>query len=240
MKTILIATAALMAGTAALAQTAPVAPAPPVPPVPMAHPAPMGDRITTRDEVVAKVREHFARLDADKNGSITKEEVMQGHMKLGENVQTFRMHRGEGEGAAPHVVMREGPMGDPNAAFDRLDANKDGSISREEFAKAHEQRIARRVELREERKDEAKDGKAEKHAFRMHRMGGMGGMGGATMIVMADTDKDGKITQAEVEALALQHFDQMDANHDGQVTPEERRAGRPMIIKKVEEKKLEL
>ena len=26
--------------------------------------------------------------------------------------------------------------------------------------------------------------------------------------------------------MALQHFDQMDANHDGQVTPEERRAGR--------------
>ena len=57
------------------------------------------------------------------------------------------------------------------------------------------------------------------------------------MIVMADTDKDGKITQAEAEAMALQHFDRMDSNKDGQVTPEERRAGRPMIIRHIEEKK---
>jgi hypothetical protein len=58
------------------------------------------------------------------------------------------------------------------------------------------------------------------------------------MIVMADTNKDGQITQSEAEALALQHFDQMDSNKDGQVTPEERRAARPMMFKRqFEEKK---
>jgi hypothetical protein len=67
----------------------------------------------------------------------------------------------------------------------------------------------------------------------MHR----GGMGGSRMIVMADSNHDGKITLAEAEAMALQHFDQMDTNHDGQVTPDERRAGRPMMIKKVIEEK---
>ncbi|MEO6113277.1 MAG: hypothetical protein ABIP07_02350, partial [Sphingomicrobium sp.] len=51
------------------------------------------------------------------------------------------------------------------------------------------------------------------------------------MIVMADTNKDGRITLAEAEAMALQHFDKMDANRDGKVTPEERRAGRPMLMK---------
>ncbi len=66
----------------------------------------------------------------------------------------------------------------------------------------------------------------------------MGGIGGARMIVMADKDKDGRITLAEAEAMALQHFDELDSNKDGQVTREERRAGRPMIIKRmVEEKK---
>jgi hypothetical protein len=65
----------------------------------------------------------------------------------------------------------------------------------------------------------------------------MGGIPGGRMIVMADTNHDGKITLPEAEALALQHFDQMDANHDGQVTPDERRAGRPMIIKKMIEQK---
>ena len=79
-----------------------------------------------------------------------------------------------------------------------------------------------------------KDGKeVRKHVMRMHGRGPFG----AHMIVMADTDKDGKITQAEAEALALQHFDRMDTNKDGQVTREERRAARPMIIKHIEEKK---
>ena len=64
----------------------------------------------------------------------------------------------------------------------------------------------------------------------MHHMGG--GMG-ARMIVMADTNKDGRITLAEAEAMALQHFDQMDTNHDGQVTPDERRAGHEMMMKQM-------
>ena len=231
MKNIAIAAAALLAGTAALAQTAPApAPATPAPAAPMAHP--MHDKVMTRAEVVANVREHFARLDANKDGSVSKEEVMEGHPKF---ARKFELKKGD----APHDMMHEGPMGDPNAAFDRLDANKDGSISRDEFAKAREQRIERRIVMREERKERAegtpKDGKqVRKHVMRMH--GGPGGFG-SHMIVMADTDKDGKITLAEAEALALQHFDQMDSNKDGQVTPEERRAGRPMIKKWVEEKK---
>lgn len=223
MKKLLIVTAALLAGTA-LAQTPPPAPAtPPAPPPPMAHP--MHDKVMTRTEVVQKVREHFGEMDANKDGAITSEEIAARHGRMAE------LHGGD-----QHMMMRDGPMGDPNAAFDRLDSNKDGSISRDEFTKAREQRIEKRVEIREQRKagDEgAKDGKQARKAMRMHGMGGFGGR----MIVMADTDKDGKITQAEAEALALQHFDQMDANKDGQVTPEERRAGKKMIIKRTDEAK---
>ena len=222
MRKFLIPAAALLAGTAALAQTAPVAPpAPPAPAAPMAHP--MADKVMTRDEVVAMVRDHFGRMDTNNDGVITTEEVAQGH-------GTMAGHMKEWHGDGPHA------MGDPNAAFDRLDTNKDGAISREEFAKEHEQRIEKRIEIREQRKEAAKDGKLPDKQGRMHRMGG--GMMSGRMIVMADTDHDGKITLAEAEAMALKHFDEMDANHDGQVTPEERRAGHPMIIKKtIEEKK---
>lgn len=227
MKKLVIAAAVLMAGTA-FAQTPP--PAPPVPAAPPVH-----DRVTTRTEVVEKVRQHFGKLDSNHDGSVTKEEVAESHMEFGKRFKD--MHREHAEGGAPHVMMLDGPMGDPNAAFDRLDTNKDGSISRDEFAKGREKRIERRIVTRDERKDEAdspKDGKeVSKHVMRMRG----GGPFGAHMIVMADTDKDGKITQAEAEALALRHFDQMDTNKDGQVTPEERRAGRPMIIKHIEEKK---
>jgi len=215
MKKYLIAAAVLMAGTAALAQTAPVAPAPAAPPPPMAHP--MADKVMTRAETVAMVREHFTQMDTNKDGAVTTAELDQGRAKWA----------GHGKD------MAGGPMGDPNAAFDRLDTNKDGVISRDEFAKAHEQRIERRVEIRKERQEGAKDGKdVQKQAWGMHH--GMGGMGGSHMLAMADTNKDGKVTLAEAEALALQHFDQMDSNHDGKVTPEERRAARPTMIKQMQ------
>jgi Ca2+-binding EF-hand superfamily protein len=217
----LIVATALLAGTAALAQTAPVAQ--PTPVAPMAHP--MRDKVMTRDEVVKMVREHFGEMDTNKDGSVSSEEAMQGHRNMAEHMD--RGPRGR------DMMMRDGQRGDPNAAFDRLDANKDGSISRDEFAKAREQRIERRVEIREGDKS-SKDGKdVRRHAMRMHGPGGFGGR----MIVMADTNADGRITQAEAEALALQHFDQMDANHDGQVTPEERRAARPLMIKQMREEK---
>lgn len=216
MKKLLMTAAALMAGSAALAQTAPHAPG--APPVPAVH-----DRVTSRAEAIEKVREHFARLDADKDGVITTQEVTDSRARFAE-----KFSHPDG---APHA-MRMGR--DPNAAFDRLDSNKDGAISREEFAQAREQRIERRVERRKARQEGARDGKqARRHAMRMHGGRGFGGR----MIVMADTDKDGRITLAEAETLALQHFDQLDANRDGQVTPEERRAGRPMIRKQMIEEK---
>lgn len=223
MKKILIAAVALLAGTAVLAQTPPPAPAaPPAPPTPMAHP--LHDKVMTRAEVVEMVREHFGKMDADRNGAITKTEI------AGLHTEMFRDFKGFQGG---HVMM----MGDPNAAFDRLDTNKDGSISRDEFSAAREQRFERRVEKHEVIKEgdkSPKDGKdARRHVMRMHGAGRFGGR----MIVMADSNSDGQITLAEAETMALQHFDQMDTNRDGQVTREERRAGRPMIIKQMREEK---
>ena len=154
------------------------------------------------------VREHFGQIDANKDGTVTTAEIDQ--------TRARRMKDGG------HAMA----MRDPNAAFDRLDANKDGSISRDEFAKAREQRIERRMVKRQELKNSPKESKeVRRHVMRMHGPGGFGGR----MIVMADTNKDGQITQAEAEALALQHFDRIDANKDGQVTPDERRAARTLI-----------
>lgn len=208
MKKLLIAAAGLMAGTAVVAQTAPVAT--PAPATPMARP--MADKVMTRAEMVSMVRDHFARLDANKDGSVTTAEISEGRTEWSKH----RREVGEAPGTLHHAR-------DPNAAFDRLDTNKDGSISRDEFAKGREERIERRVEKRKERKEAG-------GSMRMHRMGGMS----SRMIVMADTNKDGRITLAEAETMALQHFDQMDTNRDGQVTPEERRAARPTMIKRMQ------
>jgi Ca2+-binding EF-hand superfamily protein len=208
MKTMLIAATAALAGTAALAQTA-------APIAPVAPARPMADGVMTRTEVVQKVRDHFSRFDADKDGSITSEE-MGSFGRLAD--------RKLGEGTEPRVMIHEGPMSDPGAAFDRLDTNKDGAISRDEFARGREQRIEKRIVMR----DKIKDGKLGE--MRMHHRGGMGG---ARMIVMADTDHDGKITLSEAEGLALKHFDEMDMNHDGQVTREERGNRHEIMIKEI-------
>jgi Ca2+-binding EF-hand superfamily protein len=195
-KFILLA-ATVLAGGAAIAQTAPPT-------------RPMADHVMTRAEALQMVRDHFARVDTNKDGQIAKEEIAAAHGAMA-------------GGPGKRVMRQKGPMRDPNAAFDRLDTNKDGSVSRDEFAKGREVRIEKRVVMRESMKDGAVS------PMKMHRMGGIRG---GRMIVMADTDKDGRITLAEAEAMALQHFDQMDTNHDGQVTSEERRAGHRLMIQK--------
>ena len=89
--------------------------------------------------MVPKVREHFGRLDTDRDGFLTKPEAEAGRAAM-KAVMADRLGK---KGDRERRLERR----DPNAAFDRLDANKDGSISRDEFAKAREKRIERRVEM---------------------------------------------------------------------------------------------
>ncbi len=101
------------------------------------------------------------------------------------------------------------------AMFDRLDGNKDGSVSREEFTAA-------RPGLGGERMSRGEGDRREGG----RRGGHHGKRGGAAMLTMADSNKDGTITQAEFTAASLTMFDRADANKDGTVTREERRAAR--------------
>lgn len=218
MKEFLIGAAGIVLAGAALAQ-APVAP-----PAPPAVPqlAPMPDRVQTRDQVVAKVAKHFAQLDANKDGFLTKEEAEAGRMVMKEH-----MRHKLGERRA-HRMER----GDPAAAFDRLDANKDGAISRDEFAKAHEQRIERRIVLKDGQP--APEGAAPAapvppmHHKGKHRFGMMGGH----MFTMADANKDGRVSLQEATDAAVRHFDMADANRDGRITPDERRQMHRQMMEK--------
>lgn len=105
--------------------------------------------------------------------------------------------------------------------FARLDADGDGSISKAEW----DQHGADRAAKRGERRTEAGEaGKGKRHGMRGHhgKRGGHHGM----MMGKADTDGDKAISQAEFQTAALARFDAADANKDGQVTPEERKAQR--------------
>lgn len=207
MKNLLIggaAAAALIAVVPAVAQVAPAA-----------APTPKADREHTRAEVQAKVAEHFAKIDANRDGAITREEAEAGRAAMRERWQ----QQGIGHAMAAKRAGGEG------MAFDRLDADKDGSISRAEWDAARAQRAERMAEHRAGKAGAPK-------AMRIHRMGGAGALHGR-MFEIADADKDGRVTLAEAQAAALRHFDMADANRDGRVTREERRQiHRQMIEKK--------
>jgi Ca2+-binding EF-hand superfamily protein len=184
MKKALILSAAL-AGMAGVANAQAPQPTPaPAPVAPMAA-HPMMQMPETRDGVVAMVREHFTRMDANHDGYVTRDEM-----------------RGmRGERRAKRMAMRgAAPDAARGGAFERLDANRDNMISREEFA-SH----------RALRADHAGKG-GQRMAMRGH----------ATMMRRADADNDGRVSLAEAQAAAVQHFDKVDLNHDGRITPEER------------------
>lgn len=224
MKEFLIGAAGIVLAGAALAQTPAAPPAPPAVPQVAPVPAPPLVREHTRDQVVAKVAKHFAQLDSNKDGFLTKDEADSGRKVVKE-----RLRHKLGERRAHRMERR-----DPAAAFDRLDANKDGAISRDEFAKTHEQRIERRIVLKDGQPVAGGVAPAApvppKHrkGKGMHRFGMMGGH----MFTMADANKDGRVSLQEATDAAVRHFDMADANRDGRVTPDERRQMHRQMIEK--------
>jgi Ca2+-binding EF-hand superfamily protein len=188
MKKLLIGGAALALAVPALAQVAPA----------QATEAQGAVKVQTRADVQAKVAKHFGRIDANRDGVITKAEADTA-------AQIFRDKRAE----------RRTERGDDRRehAFERLDTNRDGAISRAEWDAARaqrQQRIAQRDHSGDHRPDRGHFGR-----------GGMNGFG-AHMFEMADANKDGRMTLQEAQTAAMKHFDMVDANRDGRITREER------------------
>ena len=191
MKKLLIGGAALLISAAAIAQVAPVA---------HTSAAPKAAKVHTRADVQAKVAEHFAKLDTNRDGSLTKAEADAAR-------QAFRAARVE--------RVKERRDDRREHAFERLDSNRDGAVSRAEWDAASAQR-----EQRMAARDRNGDGRPDRRGF---RGAGMHGSFGGQMFDMADGNKDGRVTLQEAQAAALRHFDMADSNKDGQVTREERR-----------------
>ena len=224
------AVAAAILSTAAAAQQAP-----PTPPgvaqgtAPMVRPAPqvrsfvhlMPMKTETRDEVVAHVRDMFARLDGNKDGYVTREEADARHRAMAGGMRDKVTRR--------FVERRAGGPRDRGAMFERLDTNKDGSISRQEFMAGRHAHGTRegptRVRVLRDGAEQVDvaggPGTPGVRVMRFHRSGFGMGMHGA-MFERADANRDGRVSLQEATNAALRHFDQADANRDGKLTPDER------------------
>ena len=169
----------------------------------------MTNKTMTRDEVVNHVRDMFARLDTNRDGYLTREEIDAVGTKM------MGMH-GDIE---KRFAERGATMPDRGAMFDGLDANHDGSISRQEYMAAQPQLQERRVFMMREGSAPGEPGKPGMMGMHMH---GMGMHMGGRLFDMADANHDGRVSLAEAQAAMLAHFDKADLNHDGKITPEER------------------
>jgi Ca2+-binding EF-hand superfamily protein len=185
MKHFLIASTATLAFAGAGVAFAQAAPQP----MQMKHERMAGPQ--TRGDVQAHVQAMFAKLDANRDGFIDKTEV--------EAIKT-QMHARKAQRTQAGGEQRRAK------AFDRIDANHDGNISRDEFASVP------------------------RHHGMMMRAA-MAGMGGK-MFDRADLDKDGRVSLAEAQQAALVRFDAMDLNHDGTVTAQERQQARQLRVQR--------
>ena len=174
----LIGAAALALVAPAVAQVAPVA----------GHRPLSAQRVHTRAEVQTTTAQLFARLDANRDGFVTKAEADAARTQLRPQF-------------APHAGAKRG------AAFDRIDANRDGSVTRQEWDARTAQRQQRIAAKGSENRRAGKRG--------MHGFGGR-------MFEMADANRDGRVSLQEAQTAAFQRFDMMDLNRDGQITRDER------------------
>jgi Ca2+-binding EF-hand superfamily protein len=96
--------------------------------------------------------------------------------------------------------------------FAKMDADMNGSISRTEFDAHHQHMMS--------------EGMAGHGGMkRKHKGHGEGGME-SRMFGMADTNRDGIVTEAEATQAALVHFDKVDTNKDGTISDDEHKAAR--------------
>jgi Ca2+-binding EF-hand superfamily protein len=118
-----------------------------------------------------------------------------------------------------------------DARFAKIDANSDGGLSSAELQTIEAQviavqkaEIASAVQRAFAKLDTNKDGRLslEEYGAAAPKIDAKPAENAAELVRLLDTDKNGKISGDEFKRRTLTGFDQLDANKDGRVTPEER------------------
>ena len=144
---------------------------------------------STRDEAWHKMREHFAQLDGDRDGFRPRTRAAGRKVIISDSAK-----------GGPNAVRNAWKGEDPKIAFDRLDSNKDGAISRDEFAKGREARIERRIVMHDGQPGSAGG------AHRACACTAWAGMLAATCS-NGRCNRDGRVSLQEATDSAVRHFD---------------------------------
>ena len=154
----------------------------------------------------ADIRRRFDALDKNKDGKLTPDELPEGARE-----RMMRADRGN-KGYLTYEEFADFPRrqaaGRGQQRFKAMDANGDGTVTKEEF-------VAWTLKNPPRREADAK-----RRAEMQERQG--------RAFERIDADRDGKVSPAEWQAAGDAIFARLDANKDGAIGPEEiRRAGGP-------------
>jgi Ca2+-binding EF-hand superfamily protein len=122
--------------------------------------------------------------------------------------------------AAPAAFAQS--QGEGMKLLANADANRDGVVTRDEYARARAANFARM--------DRNKDGAVSKSDFkRLARFKPNAASRLDALIAAMDVNKDGKATRAELETAPMPLFDRADANGDGRIDANEMAAAKARI-----------
>lgn len=156
-----------------------------------------GDGKITQDELKAAVQKRFAEFDLNKDGKVSEDEAKQvAESKLGERREKRAEWLKEADKNGDGKWSKDELPRMPERFFAKLDTNKDGVLTRDEFAAGRA------------RFDEHKGEFFERFFER------------------ADANKDGVIDANEALQVAQKRFERADTNKDGVVERDEAKAMR--------------
>lgn len=191
----------------------------------------------SRQELQAHALERFDAADADKNGSVSREEISQ--LRSAKKAERQAKHAARMQAADKNADARwsmDELSKMPQRVFAKLDRDGDGMLTEQELQAHHERKAKRRGERAEHRRSAGEKagrgergerrGSAEK-AERGERRGSAGEKAerGPRLFGRADANDDGVVERAEVIQAIDARFAKLDKNSDGSVELSELKAG---------------
>jgi len=171
-----------------------------------------GNSELTRAEALERAEQRFQRIDSNRDGQITREEMREAR-------QERRAERAE---RREQRLARLSPEQRERVAERR--AERGGARAAMTPEQRAERRAQRRAQVQAMSPEQRAQFRAERQARRAQRGGGRFADGGT-------------VTLAEFQARALQRFERMDLDRDGTVTSEERREARQQMRRQRSERR---